>query len=493
MKRLDELTTHLLVKQQKHTGNPAIYSLHMDSRAVEPGGLFFCIRGYTVDGHDFAEEAADRGAAAVITEEYLQLDIPEILVPDAKRAMAVLAAVFYSHPTRSFRLIGVTGTNGKTTTTHFIEHILQKAGMKTGLIGTMYTKIGDDVSDTKNTTPESLVLQETFHQMKEAGVEACMMEVSSHALDLGRVRGSAFNTAVFTNLTPEHLDYHGSMENYKQAKGLLFSQLGNTYDGERQTAVLNADDPASADYKRMSAAPVLTYGMQKTADVQGEHITMNPGGTSFQMTTPFGDADVHLSTAGRFSVYNALAAAAACLAEGIEPAVIAEALSEIKGVPGRFEPVDAGQSFAVIVDYAHTPDSLENVLQTAAEIAEGNIYVIIGCGGDRDALKRPEMGRIAVSYADHAVFTSDNPRSEDPQAILQQMADGTTDNTQFSIIPDRREAIEWAVSRAGKDDVVLIAGKGHETYQVLGDNVVDFDDRLEAGKAVQKWHKKGGR
>ncbi|SFL58658.1 UDP-N-acetylmuramoyl-L-alanyl-D-glutamate--2,6-diaminopimelate ligase [Salibacterium qingdaonense] len=493
MKTLHNLISYLSVKQQNTADNPGIYSLHMDSRTVEPAGLFFCIRGYTVDGHDFAEEAAEKGAAAVITEEELNLDVVQVVVPDTKRAMAILAAVYYNHPSRSFSLIGVTGTNGKTTTTHFIEQIFQKAGQKTGLIGTMYTKIGTGVTEAGNTTPESLVLQETFHQMAEAEIDVCTMEVSSHALDLGRVRGSAFNTAVFTNLTAEHLDYHKTMEAYKQAKGLLFSQLGNTYDGERQTAVLNADDAACEDYKRMTAAPVLTYGIDTPADIQAVHLVMSAGGTSFQLKTPLGSLDVHFPIAGRFSIYNALAAAAACMAEGVDPEIIAEALSEIKGVAGRFEPVDAGQPFAVVVDYAHTPDSLDNILQTAAEMTEKSMYVIVGCGGDRDTAKRPEMGRIAASLADYAVFTSDNPRSENPDTILEQMAAGAPDRGNVSIVPDRREAIEWAVQQAEPEDVIIIAGKGHETYQVIGGNVLDFDDRLEAEKAIYKWNRKGGR
>ncbi|SFP04475.1 UDP-N-acetylmuramoyl-L-alanyl-D-glutamate--2,6-diaminopimelate ligase [Salibacterium halotolerans] len=493
MKTLHNLISHLPVKQQNTEDNPGIHSLHMDSRTVESGGLFFCVRGYTVDGHDFAEEAAKKGAAAVITEEELNLDLVQVVVPDTKLAMAVISSVFYNHPTRSFRLIGVTGTNGKTTTTHFMEHIFQKTGQKTGMIGTMYTKIGYDIYDAGNTTPESLVLQQTFHQMAEAGINVCTMEVSSHALDLGRVRGSAFNTAVFTNLTAEHLDYHKTMEAYKQAKGLLFSQLGNTYDGEKQTAVLNADDEASEDYKKMTAAPVLTYGIEQPADIKAEQLVISPAGTSFQMQTPFGSADVYLPAAGRFSIYNALAAAAACLAEGVELQNIAGALSDMKSVPGRFEPVDAGQPFAVIVDYAHTPDSLENVLQTAAEMTAGKMYVVVGCGGDRDTAKRPEMGRIAATLADYAVFTSDNPRSEDPNVILEQMAEGAAGMDHVSIIPDRREAIEWVIKRADRGDAVIIAGKGHESYQVVGKDVLDFDDRLEAETAVHKWNRKGGR
>ncbi|WP_051302142.1 UDP-N-acetylmuramoyl-L-alanyl-D-glutamate--2,6-diaminopimelate ligase [Salibacterium aidingense] len=493
MKNLRNLTTYLPVKEITTADNPAISSLHMDSREVKTGGLFFCIKGYTVDGHDYAEQAVSNGACAVVSETDLGLNVPQVIVKDTKRAMALMASLFYNHPTRNFRLIGVTGTNGKTTVTHLIEEILKQNGKRTGLIGTMYTKIGEQVSDTKNTTPESLLLQQLFNKMAAAEVNTCIMEVSSHALDLGRVRGAAFNTAVFTNLSPEHLDYHGTMEAYKYAKSLLFSQLGNTYDGERQMAVLNGDDPASADFERMTAAPVLTYGIENACDLQAQNIKTAPAGTAFEIVTPWGNKTVQLALVGRFSVYNALAAAAACSAEGIPLEDVVSALEKVQGVPGRFEPVDNGQPFAVIVDYAHTPDSLENVLQTLKELPAGNRYVVVGCGGDRDQAKRPEMARIAAAYGDYAIFTSDNPRTEDPQIILQHMAAGVEGQSNVKIILDRQQAIEWAVQNARPDDVILIAGKGHETYQVVGNQVLDFDDRLEASKAIQKQgYRKGG-
>ncbi|RSL31316.1 UDP-N-acetylmuramoyl-L-alanyl-D-glutamate--2,6-diaminopimelate ligase [Salibacterium salarium] len=486
MKKLHELTSHLLVKEITTTLNPDITSLHMDSRFVETGGLFFCIRGYTVDGHQYANEAEQAGSAAIVTEEQLDVGIPQIIVKDTKRAMAVLANVFYNHPTRSFQLIGVTGTNGKTTTTHLIDAILQENMQKTGLIGTMYTKIGDVESETKNTTPESLPLQQLFTDMALAKVDTCVMEVSSHALDLGRVRGCAFNTAVFTNLTPEHLDYHGTMESYKQAKGLLFAQLGNTYDGTRQTAVLNGDDAAFVDYEKMSAVPVLTYGMNQHCDIQAKNVRITPGGSYFELVTPWGVRNLHLSLVGRFSVYNALAAAAACLAEGLELDTIVTALKEVTGIAGRFEPVDAGQPFAVVVDYAHTADSLKNVLQTIQEMADGDVYVVVGCGGDRDAAKRPEMARVAVHHSSHAIFTSDNPRNENPQHILEQMTAGVQKHESYNVIIDREEAIRSAVEQAKANDIILIAGKGHETYQVIGDQVLDFDDRMKAYNAIKE-------
>ncbi|WP_240375169.1 UDP-N-acetylmuramoyl-L-alanyl-D-glutamate--2,6-diaminopimelate ligase [Bacillus piscicola] len=486
MKRLHDLTNHLLVKKLTHPDNPLITSVEMDSRQVRSGSLFFCVSGYTVDGHDFANQAEESGAAALVADRPLDVDIPVVLVKDVRKAMAVIASVFYDHPTRSFRLFGITGTNGKTTTSHLIESILQADHQKTGLVGTMYTKIGEKKAEAKNTTPESLPLQKLFADMAEEKVDSCVMEVSSHALDLGRVRGCDFNTTVFTNLSKDHLDYHGTMEAYKQAKGLLFSQLGNTYDGERKTVVLNLDDPAAEDYQRMTSVQVLTYGMDQDSDVKAKDVVLSPNGTSFQLVTPWGEREISMSLIGRFSIYNALAAATACLAEGIALDTICGALCQVKGVAGRFEPVDAGQKFAVIVDYAHTPDSLENVLETVQGMTEGKVVTVIGCGGDRDATKRPEMAKIAVQYSDKAIFTSDNPRTEEPREILNDMIKGVKETDHFSVIEDRREAIRAAINKAEKDDVVLIAGKGHETYQLIGSKVLDFDDRQVAEQAINE-------
>ncbi|SFE40998.1 UDP-N-acetylmuramoyl-L-alanyl-D-glutamate--2,6-diaminopimelate ligase [Alteribacillus iranensis] len=485
MKKLNDLTKHLLVKELTNTGDPVITSLEMDSREVEKGSLFFCIKGYTVDGHDFARQAEERGAAALVAERPVNVNIPVVLVKDVKKAMAVMSNVFYDFPTNSFQLVGITGTNGKTTTSHLVEAMFRRASKKTGLVGTMYTKIGDRETEAKNTTPESLVLQKLFMEMREKQVEACAMEVSSHALDLGRTHGCDFNTAVFTNLTKDHLDYHHTMEAYKQAKSLLFSQLGNTYDGNRKTAVLNADDSASKDFMRMTAAQVLTYGIETECDIRAKNVVITPTETTFTLTTPWEERLVTMSLIGKFSVYNALAAAAACLAEGVSIDVIVETLEETKGVAGRFESVDAGQDFAVIVDYAHTPDSLENVLETIQGITEGRVITVVGCGGDRDATKRPEMANIAIQYSNHSIFTSDNPRTEDPQKILGDMTTGLQEKGSYQVIVDRREAIRKAVKEAGDGDVVLIAGKGHETYQDVGDKVLDFDDREEARQAIQ--------
>ncbi|NNU82481.1 UDP-N-acetylmuramoyl-L-alanyl-D-glutamate--2,6-diaminopimelate ligase [Geobacillus sp. BMUD] len=469
-------------------GNPDIAALEMDSRCVTPGSLFFCLKGFTVDGHDFADEAVARGAAAIVAERPLSVDAPVVLVSDSRRAMAILADAFYGQPTHRLHLIGVTGTNGKTTTTSIIEQIARKAGKKTGLIGTVHIKIGDRSYPASNTTPESLILQRTFKQMVDEGVEFAAMEVSSHALHQGRVHGCDYDVAVFTNLTQDHLDYHGTMEEYRNAKGLLFAQLGNRYDEHRpKFAVLNHDDPVSQYYKHMTAAPVITYGINEKSDVMAEQIHMTRSGMAFRLCTPYGAAAVETKLVGLFNVYNMLAAAAACLASGLSLEAITAALADVKPVPGRFETVDEGQNFTIIVDYAHTPDSLENALKTVRQFAKRNVYVIIGCGGDRDRSKRPLMAQVAVRYADVAIFTSDNPRSEDPKQILRDMEAGiSAEIGKHVTIPDREEAIRYAIRQAEEGDVVLIAGKGHETYQIIGNDVIEFDDRAVARAAVKE-------
>jgi len=474
---------HLLVPYLGE--DPEITSIENDNRKVQNGSLFICIKGYTVDGHDFAESAVKSGAAAVLAERPLSLDVPVILVKDTTRAMAVLADAFYEQPTKNLHLIGITGTNGKTTTSHLIEKIFADANQKTGLIGTMYTKIADKTIETKNTTPESLTLQKTFRQMVEAGVDIAVMEVSSHALDLGRVHGCDYDVAVFTNLTQDHLDYHKTMEEYKRAKSLLFAQLGNTFDHQKpKFAILNADDPASDMYRRSTAAHVITYGIDNKADLQAKNIQMTSSGTQFELVVQSEKYPIKMQLIGKFSVYNVLASIAASVVSGIDIKAVIQSIESVKGVSGRFELVNAGQEFTVIVDYAHTPDSLENVLKTVQHFAKKKVFVIVGCGGDRDRTKRPLMAQIACQLASDPILTSDNPRSEDPIAILKDMEAGVQ-GLAYRMIPDRKEAIQTAVREASAGDVILIAGKGHETYQIIGNVVHDFDDRLVAREAIE--------
>ena len=481
--KLHTLLSSLPFCQYDKGENPTITSIENDHRLVVSGSLFICVKGYTVDGHDFAQAAADLGAAAILAEKPVDATVPVILVNDTKRAMAVLADTFYGHPTRKLTLVGITGTNGKTTTSHLIEKLLNDQGKKTGLIGTMYTKIGSEIAETKNTTPDSVTLQKIFSRMVESGVDAAVMEVSSHALELGRVHRSDYDIAVFTNLTQDHLDFHGTMERYKHAKTLLFSQLGNSFD-KAKFAVINRDDEAAEDFIHATAATVITYGIDHDADVRAKDISITASGTRFTLLAGNEMKEMKLQLVGKFNIYNTLAAVATGLCMGMELNAIIESLAEVKGVPGRFELVNEGQDFTVIVDYAHTPDSLENVLRTVNEFAAGNTFVVVGCGGDRDRTKRPIMAQIGCRFADVPVFTSDNPRSEDPADILADMVKGV-EGKDFQVIADRREAINWAIRQAKANDVIMIAGKGHETYQQIGTEKFDFDDREVAREAIR--------
>lgn len=484
--KLHTLLEFLPLLNIKKTENPHITSIENDNRKVAEGSLFICIKGHTVDGHDFAKKAVDSGAVAVLAERPLSLSVPVIVVENTRRAMAVLADAFYGQPSHKFHLIGITGTNGKTTTSHLIEKIFADAGQLTGLIGTMYTKIGSKQVETKNTTPESLTLQKTFQQMAETGVETAVMEVSSHALVEGRVRGTDFDVAVFTNLTQDHLDFHGTMDEYKRAKSLLFSGLGNTYNNKKpKFAVLNADDETSMMYSQSTSAHIMTYGIDKPAYLQAERIEMTARGTEFELVSPFGRHKVAAQLVGKFSVYNILASLGAALCSGISLESAIASLEGVRGVSGRFELVAAGQDFTVIVDYAHTPDSLENVLKTIKQFAKGKVSVVVGCGGDRDRTKRPLMAQIACEHSDRAIFTSDNPRSEDPARIIEDMAAGVQGKN-YKVLIDRKEAIYDAIIQAEKDDIILIAGKGHETYQIIGNQTFEFDDRFVAKQAIEE-------
>ncbi|WP_416826942.1 UDP-N-acetylmuramoyl-L-alanyl-D-glutamate--2,6-diaminopimelate ligase [Ectobacillus polymachus] len=464
--------------------NPDITSIENDSRQVKQGSLFICIKGYTVDSHNFAKQAAALGAAAIVAERPVEVDIPVILVKDSSRALAILADTFYGQPTQKLHLIGVTGTNGKTTTSHIINEMMRHHGHKTGLIGTINMRIIDKTFEVKNTTPDSLTLQRAFHEMVNCDVDSAVMEVSSHALHLGRVHGCDYDVAVFTNLTQDHLDYHGTIEEYKHAKGLLFSQLGNSFHHTSpKFAILNNDDSVSQEYKMMTQATIITYGIEENSDIMAKDITMSNSGTSFTLITPQDTKTVSMKLVGKFNVYNVLAATSAALVSGVSIDTIVEVIQTIEGVPGRFEIVDNGQDFAVIVDYSHTPDSLQNALETIGQFAKSKIYCIVGCGGDRDRTKRPIMAQIASQYADFAILTSDNPRSEKPEDILRDMTDGLHARN-YEVIVDRHQAIEHAIASASKDDVILIAGKGHETYQIIGKEIFDFDDRIVAKSAI---------
>jgi UDP-N-acetylmuramoyl-L-alanyl-D-glutamate--2,6-diaminopimelate ligase len=494
--KLKELTDFLAIASIKGDVNVDITGIKMNSKHVKPGDLFVCVSGipgFQEDRHLFIDDAVEAGAAALVVERDVNVNVPTIKVANARYALAVFAAHFYGYPSQAVKLIGITGTNGKTTTSYMIESILAYAGCRTGLMGNIGTKIGTDLLETDINTQDPHTLQANLKKMKEASTDFCVMEVTSQGLHMGRVLGCDFRTAVFTNLTQDHLDYHGTMEKYLETKGLLFSRMGNSFSPDpvkRKFAVLNADDPASEYFKRVTAAQVITYGIQNPADVMAEDIQLTARGTTFKLVSFAGTTSIELKMVGRFNVYNALAAISAALAEQIPLAVIQESLEKFSGVSGRMEIIDEGQNFLVLADYAHTPDGLDNALSTLREFAEKRIITIFGCGGDRDRTKRPIMGKLAAQYSDFVFVTSDNPRSEDPNAILKDIECGLVDygakSNSYELIEDRRKAIRKAVEMANSGDIVIIAGKGHETYQILKDRTIHFDDREEAREAIRK-------
>jgi UDP-N-acetylmuramoyl-L-alanyl-D-glutamate--2,6-diaminopimelate ligase len=492
-KTVRQLADQLASVQITGDAGREITSLAYDSRAVKPGALFVALAGSKADGHDYVAAACSRGAAAVLIEKDVPVPAGVVIlkVPDSRAAMLAITPYFYDYPSRKLRLIGVTGTNGKTTTPHLIRAILRKAGLRTGLIGTIHTIIDDRTLPVKNTTPDVIDLQATFADMVAAGVSHAIMEVSSHALALGRTSGSEFDIGVYTNITRDHLDFHHTFENYIAAKAELFKLI--SAPGATKTnkaAVVNTDDPNARIMLAVSACRRITYGVNSPADLTAAAISVRDRGASFTVKGPGGDLPLDLKITGIFNIYNVLAAIGAAHAEGISLETIKHALEEFTSVPGRFELVDAGQEFAVIVDYAHTPDSLENVLRTARQFAARRIIVVFGCGGDRDRTKRPIMGQIAMDLGDIVIATSDNPRSEEPAAILAEIEVGLKEKQTaakgYEIIVDRRAAIAHALSLAAPGDVVIIAGKGHETYQVLKDKTIDFDDRAVAREIIKE-------
>lgn len=490
--KISQLADLLLQARLSGDHNTEISGIEIDSRLVERGDLFVCIRGERFDGREYVEDAARKGAVAILTDTPLAITLPQIIYHDVRYAMAVIATHFYHYPSHKLRLIGVTGTNGKTTTAYILEQLLARHQLRTGFMGTIYTKIGSEQFDVKNTTQEAHAVQQNLYKMMQCHTDVAVMEVSSHALSFGRVMGCDFRTVIFTNLTQDHLDFHGSMEQYQFTKGLLFSRLGNTFtsaSSHRKYAVLNEDDQASTYFKTLTTAQVVSYGLEKTADVRATHVNLTAAGMQFNLTSFAGEAHVQTKLIGKFNVYNVLAAVTAALLEGIPLTQIAETLAEIKPVAGRMELVEAGQQFTVIVDYAHTPDGMKNVLQTVKSFVKGNIVCVFGCGGDRDRSKRPQMGRLAAELSDSSIITSDNPRSEEPIAIMHEIEDGIKQANRskhtHQLIPDRAQAIATAVEMASPEDVVLILGKGHETYQEIKGKRTHFDDRIIAQDALR--------
>jgi UDP-N-acetylmuramoyl-L-alanyl-D-glutamate--2,6-diaminopimelate ligase len=486
-----------------------IQGIAYDSRQVRPGFLFVALRGHAMDGHRFIQDAIQNGAIAVVGEHFHGLDrshgggtpVAMFQVENSRQALARIAAAFFNRPFEGMNLMGITGTNGKTTTSYVLESILMAAGAKPGVIGTINYRYSDRIWPAPVTTPESLELMQTLRTMADSGVSDVVMEVSSHALDQGRVEGCPFRVAIFTNLSRDHLDYHGSMEAYFEAKSLLFRGLKEKGAGARTRAVINTDDPAGRRLAGIADVPMMSYGLSEICDVRAEQVRSSRRGLAARLITPAGNIDLEAALIGSFNLYNILAASAAalCLEIGLE--AISSGIARLRGVPGRLEVVRNKRMLMIVVDYAHTPDALLKALTATRSLAEGGrLITVFGCGGDRDKGKRREMGALAGEYSDSVVITSDNPRTEDPEVIIAQIIEGIretglknlgssfsvgADKTGYIVEPDREKAIKKAIEIADKHDIVLIAGKGHEDYQIIGKTKRHFDDREIASEAAR--------
>ena len=472
--QIDSLIAALAPRDVVGRAAVEIGDLAYDAEAVEPGSLFFCVPGTRADGHDFAPRAVERGAVALVVERPLELTVTQLVVESTRAAMPVAADEFFGRPTEQLQVAGVTGTNGKTTTAFLLYAILAAAGRRPGLLGTIESRVGGERRPAIRTTPEAIDVQRAFREMLDGGDRSAAVEATSHGSALGRLERVRFSALVFTNLTQDHLDFHGTLGAYFDAKRRLFTEA-------RPPAAVNVGDEHGrrlADELR-GQQPLLTFGLGDDAEIHAEELELGPRGARFRA----GGIELETRLRGRFNVENILAAVAAARLLGIEDDAVAYGVKELRGVPGRFEAVDEGQPFAVLVDYAHTPDSLENVLRTARDLAPGRVICVFGCGGDRDRGKRPQMGRIATELADVAIVTSDNPRSEEPEAIIAEILAGAGE---AEVEPDRREAIARAVEEADEDDVVVIAGKGHEQGQQFADRTIPFDDREVAREALRR-------
>lgn len=486
--KLSKLMEKVDVMENPVIPDMEITGIKLDSRKVIPGDLFVAIPGFKEDGARFIQDAKTKGATAVVTEKKTPANhVPAILVRNARKSLGRIARTFYGNPDERLSLFGITGTNGKTTTAHLIWAILGKSGHRASLLGTIQHNILGRKVQAANTTPEAMDLYSFFKETLDQQGDSVVMEVSSHALSLNRVEGILFSVAVFTNLTHDHLDFHKNFEDYFQAKSKLFTEHGKP----NSRAVINADDPYGMQLTAMlkmqrKDTQVTTFGMSKEADVHPLSCEMTWDGIRMELKTPWGNLSLQSPLSGTFNVSNIMAAASACLAYGIKPEAIASATQEFSQVPGRFETVRQGQNFAVVVDYAHTPDALERVLKSARALTKGKLLAVFGCGGDRDRKKRPIMGEIASRIADLAYVTSDNPRTENPDEIIKEILAGIKDKSKIKVESDRRKAIEAALAAAAKDDCVVIAGKGHEDYQIIGATKHPFNDREMAKEILAR-------
>lgn len=468
---------------QNLSGNIEITGITCNSKQVKKGYAFVCLKGAASDGHKFASDAVKAGAS-VIFAEHDTGEKNQIIVNDTHECYFKLSSKWFDEPSKKLKLIGVTGTNGKTSVTYMLKAILEKAGYSVGLIGTIHNMIKDTVIETHNTTPDAFTLNSLFAEMVEKGCEYAVMEVSSHALDQKRICDVTFEEALFTNLTQDHLDYHKTMENYLLAKKKLFKMC--------KKAILNSDD---AYYKQMVSGldcPVITYSSSNDSDYSAKGINYHPAGVEYELVTKGQINHISVNTGGRFTVYNSLCAIVAAIELGIPVKTAADAISELHGVKGRAEVVPTSTDYTVIIDYAHTPDGLKNILSTFRECKKNRLIVVFGCGGDRDKTKRPIMGNVAVHNADYVIVTSDNPRTENPEAIINDILEGIKGiHTPYKVIVNRKEAIKYALSIARKDDIIVLAGKGHETYQILNSGTIHFDEREVVSEALKELKEKG--
>ncbi|MBE3069038.1 MAG: UDP-N-acetylmuramoyl-L-alanyl-D-glutamate--2,6-diaminopimelate ligase [Planctomycetes bacterium] len=482
--KLSELASGVPGSRLTGPGDVEIVRAVHDSRRIRAGDLFVALPGTKIDGHQFVQAALDAGAAAAVVERPVDLPAhpPLLVVPDAREALALCAHALAGHPTRRLEVCGVTGTNGKTTTTYLVRGILERAGRPTGVLGTIGYFIGRREIPSRLTTPDADDLAAYFAEMVESGLTAAVMEVSSHALHQRRTAGIRFAVGAFTNLTPEHLDYHKDMISYREAKGILFAGLEAD-----AWAVLNADDPASASFAEATRARVLWYGREPPADVRAEDIRADVCGSRFALVTPRGRAEVRTGLLGVYNIYNCLTAAAIAEALAVPLETIAAGLESVTAIPGRLQPVPTTLSFSVLVDYAHKTDALNHALSTVRDLVagRGRLIVVFGCGGDRDRQKRPKMAKVAQRLADRIVVTNDNPRTEQPEAIARAILGGFDSLDKVTVQLDRHEAIVLALGEARPGDVVVIAGKGHETYQIIGDVTRSFDDREVAAEVLR--------
>lgn len=482
--KLSKLLEDIRVLRYSGDLETEIEGITYDSRQVKKNYMFICIKGSNFDGHDYIDNAIEKGAAALIVDRSIEKDnVAVIQVENSRTAMPILGANYYEKPTNRLKLIGVTGTNGKTTTTYLIRSILQHAEKKTGLIGTISIDLGQRIVESSRTTPESLDLQRIFHDMVSNNAEYGVMEVSSHSLEFGRVDQCQFQIGIFTNLTQDHLDFHKNFENYRRAKEKLFYKT-------KKANIINIDDEHGRIILRNIMkldVPVITFGIDNKADIMAKDIIIDDSGIEFKLVTPDYETMIRSSIPGKFSVYNSLAAASAAYVEGIDKDIISRGIEELRFVPGRSEVLHLNKPYKIIIDYAHSPDGLENILKSIRHYAKGGIITVFGCGGDRDKAKRPIMGEIAGRLSDYCIITSDNPRSEDPYEIIAQIEEGMKKTScDYICIENRKDAIKHAMMMAKASDIILLAGKGHETYQVLKDKVIDFDERVVVKELIEE-------